>query len=164
MVFGSVTKGMDVVKKVESFGSAQGRTSKPVVITDCGCHPFFLSSIAVHAYSLCIAHCGHITLMKPYCRTLLLIMPSAVLIGKCMWLQAAGLSQAYTLPQPDASLRQSEVSMFGNVSLSSAGQSPCLLEEMVFSTVRMAGLLVAMFETWHSLHACQPMMSASVCN
>ncbi|CAL8463957.1 g3492 [Coccomyxa elongata] len=36
VVFGSVTKGMDVVKKVESFGSAQGRTSKPVVITDCG--------------------------------------------------------------------------------------------------------------------------------
>ncbi|BDA49059.1 Peptidyl-prolyl cis-trans isomerase [Coccomyxa sp. Obi] len=36
VVFGSVTKGMDVVKKIESFGSQQGRTSKPIVITDCG--------------------------------------------------------------------------------------------------------------------------------
>jgi cyclophilin family peptidyl-prolyl cis-trans isomerase len=37
VVFGSVTKGMDVVKKVESFGSGSGKTSKPITITDCGC-------------------------------------------------------------------------------------------------------------------------------
>lgn len=36
VVFGSVTKGMDVVKKIESFGSSSGRTSKPIVISDCG--------------------------------------------------------------------------------------------------------------------------------
>lgn len=42
VVFGSVTKGMDVVKKVESFGSSSGRTSKPIVITDCGCDCFDL--------------------------------------------------------------------------------------------------------------------------
>merc|ERR1739838_1250211 len=35
-VFGNVTKGMDVVKKIESFGSANGKTSKKVVIKDCG--------------------------------------------------------------------------------------------------------------------------------
>merc|ERR1712046_372388 len=33
-VFGSVTNGMDVVKKVESFGSGDGRTSKKIVIAD----------------------------------------------------------------------------------------------------------------------------------
>jgi len=36
VVFGSVTKGMDVVKKVEAVGSSSGSTSKPVVIADCG--------------------------------------------------------------------------------------------------------------------------------
>merc|ERR1711927_104902 len=36
VVFGSVTGGMDVVKKVEAVGSQSGRTSKPVVIADCG--------------------------------------------------------------------------------------------------------------------------------
>lgn len=36
VVFGSVTKGMDVVKKVEGYGSGSGKTSKPIVITDCG--------------------------------------------------------------------------------------------------------------------------------
>jgi peptidylprolyl isomerase len=36
VVFGSVTKGMDVVKKIEGFGSASGKTSKPIVIADCG--------------------------------------------------------------------------------------------------------------------------------
>ena len=36
VVFGSVTKGMDVVKKVESYGSQQGATSKKIVIADCG--------------------------------------------------------------------------------------------------------------------------------
>mmetsp|Transcript_4466 Transcript_4466/g.13203 ORF Transcript_4466/g.13203 Transcript_4466/m.13203 type:complete len:177 (+) Transcript_4466:76-606(+) len=36
VVFGSVTKGMDVVKAVEAVGSQSGSTSKPVVIADCG--------------------------------------------------------------------------------------------------------------------------------
>ena len=36
VVFGSVTKGMDVVKKIEAVGSGSGATSKPVVIADCG--------------------------------------------------------------------------------------------------------------------------------
>ena len=36
VVFGSVTNGMDVVKKVEGFGSSSGKTSKPVVIANCG--------------------------------------------------------------------------------------------------------------------------------
>ena len=35
-VFGSVTKGMDVVKAIEGVGSQSGKTSKPVVIADCG--------------------------------------------------------------------------------------------------------------------------------
>lgn len=36
VVFGSVTEGMDVVKKVESFGSRSGRPSRRIMITDCG--------------------------------------------------------------------------------------------------------------------------------
>jgi len=36
VVFGSVTEGMDVVKKIESYGSKSGSTSEKVVITDCG--------------------------------------------------------------------------------------------------------------------------------
>ena len=36
VVFGSVTDGMDVVKMVESYGSQQGKTSKKIVIADCG--------------------------------------------------------------------------------------------------------------------------------
>ncbi|XP_033468217.1 peptidyl-prolyl cis-trans isomerase F, mitochondrial [Epinephelus lanceolatus] len=36
VVFGSVKEGMDVVKKIESFGSRTGRTSKKITITDCG--------------------------------------------------------------------------------------------------------------------------------
>ncbi|EAW54646.1 peptidylprolyl isomerase F [Homo sapiens] len=36
VVFGHVKEGMDVVKKIESFGSKSGRTSKKIVITDCG--------------------------------------------------------------------------------------------------------------------------------
>merc|ERR1711865_1155365 len=35
-VFGSVTKGMDVVQAIEGVGSQSGATSKPVVIADCG--------------------------------------------------------------------------------------------------------------------------------
>jgi len=29
-------EGMDVVKKVESFGSQSGKTSKKIMIADCG--------------------------------------------------------------------------------------------------------------------------------
>jgi len=36
VVFGKVTEGMDVVKKCEAVGSQSGKTSKPVVIADCG--------------------------------------------------------------------------------------------------------------------------------
>ena len=34
--FGKVVKGMSVVKHVESFGSQDGKTSKKVVVKDCG--------------------------------------------------------------------------------------------------------------------------------
>merc|ERR1719284_1456485 len=34
--FGSVTKGMDVVKKIESFGSSSGKTKKTIKIAKCG--------------------------------------------------------------------------------------------------------------------------------
>uniref|UniRef100_A0A8C0E5T9 Peptidyl-prolyl cis-trans isomerase n=1 Tax=Balaenoptera musculus TaxID=9771 RepID=A0A8C0E5T9_BALMU len=36
VVFGHVKEGMDVVKKIESLGSKSGKTSKKIVITDCG--------------------------------------------------------------------------------------------------------------------------------
>ncbi|XP_064487992.1 peptidyl-prolyl cis-trans isomerase [Ornithodoros turicata] len=36
VVFGSVVEGMDIVKKVESYGSQSGKTSKKIVIADCG--------------------------------------------------------------------------------------------------------------------------------
>lgn len=36
VVFGSVVEGMDVVKKVEGFGSRSGATSKKIVVADCG--------------------------------------------------------------------------------------------------------------------------------
>merc|ERR1719408_404525 len=36
VVFGKVVDGMDVVKKCEAVGSQSGKTSKPVVIADCG--------------------------------------------------------------------------------------------------------------------------------
>jgi peptidyl-prolyl isomerase F (cyclophilin D) len=36
VVFGSVVEGMDVVKAVEAVGSESGKTSKKVVIEDCG--------------------------------------------------------------------------------------------------------------------------------
>ena len=35
-VFGKVTGGMDVVKKIEAVGSGSGSTSQKVVIADCG--------------------------------------------------------------------------------------------------------------------------------
>merc|ERR1719436_1794099 len=34
VVFGKVVEGMDVVKKVESFGSQSGKTSKKIVVAD----------------------------------------------------------------------------------------------------------------------------------
>ena len=36
VVFGSVTKGMEVVKAIEAVGSESGKTAKAVVIADCG--------------------------------------------------------------------------------------------------------------------------------
>merc|ERR1712227_536025 len=36
VVFGSVTKGMEVVKAIEAVGSQSGKCSKPVMIADCG--------------------------------------------------------------------------------------------------------------------------------
>jgi len=36
VVFGNVVEGMDVVKKVEGYGSSSGRTSKTIAIADCG--------------------------------------------------------------------------------------------------------------------------------
>ncbi len=36
VVFGKVVEGMDVVKTVEALGSRSGRTSVPVIISDCG--------------------------------------------------------------------------------------------------------------------------------
>jgi len=36
VVFGQVSEGMDVVKKMEAVGSRSGATSKPVKIADCG--------------------------------------------------------------------------------------------------------------------------------
>jgi peptidyl-prolyl isomerase F (cyclophilin D) len=36
VVFGSVVQGLDVVKKIESLGSPTGKTSKRIVIADCG--------------------------------------------------------------------------------------------------------------------------------
>ncbi|KAI9363973.1 cyclophilin-like domain-containing protein [Zopfochytrium polystomum] len=36
VVFGSVVEGMDVVKKVESYGSEEGDTSAKIVIANCG--------------------------------------------------------------------------------------------------------------------------------
>jgi cyclophilin family peptidyl-prolyl cis-trans isomerase len=36
VVFGSVVEGMDIVRKMESCGSGEGKTSKTVTIADCG--------------------------------------------------------------------------------------------------------------------------------
>ena len=36
VVFGQVVEGMDVVKKIESYGSASGRTRAKIEIADCG--------------------------------------------------------------------------------------------------------------------------------
>jgi cyclophilin family peptidyl-prolyl cis-trans isomerase len=36
VVFGKVTQGMELVKKIESLGSSSGRTSAKISISDCG--------------------------------------------------------------------------------------------------------------------------------
>eukprot|EP00891_Asterochloris_glomerata_P008811 jgi/Astpho2/8811/fgenesh1_pm.00129_%23_3_t len=36
VVFGNVTKGLEVVKKIESYGSDSGKTKVPIIIADCG--------------------------------------------------------------------------------------------------------------------------------
>ncbi len=36
VVFGRVTDGMDLVKKIEGLGNSSGRTSKKISISDCG--------------------------------------------------------------------------------------------------------------------------------
>ena len=36
VVFGQVVEGMDVVKKIESFGSQSSKTSKKIMVADCG--------------------------------------------------------------------------------------------------------------------------------
>ncbi|XP_066584738.1 peptidyl-prolyl cis-trans isomerase-like [Prorops nasuta] len=36
VVFGNVVEGMDIVKKIESYGSQSGETSAKIVIADCG--------------------------------------------------------------------------------------------------------------------------------
>jgi cyclophilin family peptidyl-prolyl cis-trans isomerase len=36
VVFGNVTEGMDVVSKIEGFGSQNGKTSAKVVVSSCG--------------------------------------------------------------------------------------------------------------------------------
>lgn len=36
VVFGQVVEGLNVVKDIEKVGSGSGKTSKPVVIADCG--------------------------------------------------------------------------------------------------------------------------------
>ena len=36
VVFGRVTNGMDVVKKVESYGTQSGSTTQKLIIADCG--------------------------------------------------------------------------------------------------------------------------------
>jgi len=36
VVFGKVVDGMDIIQKVESYGSRSGKTSKQIVVEDCG--------------------------------------------------------------------------------------------------------------------------------
>merc|ERR1712216_38169 len=36
VVFGKVSEGMDVVKKIESYGSQSGQTKAKIVVADCG--------------------------------------------------------------------------------------------------------------------------------
>jgi peptidyl-prolyl isomerase F (cyclophilin D) len=36
VVFGEVVEGSDIVKKIESYGSQSGKTSKKIIVADCG--------------------------------------------------------------------------------------------------------------------------------
>ena len=36
VVFGKIIEGMNIIKDVEKLGSRSGRTSKKVIISDCG--------------------------------------------------------------------------------------------------------------------------------
>ena len=36
VVFGQVVEGMEVVKKIESYGSPSGKTYKKIAVADCG--------------------------------------------------------------------------------------------------------------------------------
>ena len=36
VVFGSVVEGLDVIRKVEGYGSKSGKTSAKIVVADCG--------------------------------------------------------------------------------------------------------------------------------
>jgi len=36
VVFGAIVEGMDVVKKIEALGSQSGKTSKKILVADCG--------------------------------------------------------------------------------------------------------------------------------
>lgn len=36
VVFGAVVEGLDVVKKLEGMGSQSGKTSKKIVVSNCG--------------------------------------------------------------------------------------------------------------------------------
>lgn len=36
VVFGSIVDGMDVVKKIESYGTQSGKTSKKIIVANCG--------------------------------------------------------------------------------------------------------------------------------
>lgn len=36
VVFGSVVEGLDVIKKIESFGSSNGKTSKKIAVDKSG--------------------------------------------------------------------------------------------------------------------------------
>lgn len=36
VVFGAIVDGMDVVKKIESYGTQSGKTSKKIAVANCG--------------------------------------------------------------------------------------------------------------------------------
>lgn len=36
VVFGAVTEGLDIVKKIESYGTPGGKTTKKIVVQNCG--------------------------------------------------------------------------------------------------------------------------------
>jgi len=36
VVFGAIVDGMDVVKKIESYGTQSGKTTKKIQVTNCG--------------------------------------------------------------------------------------------------------------------------------